>query len=323
MRALITGAAGFIGFHTCRRLIAQGWDVLGVDNYTPYYPVELKRARVAELNAAARIEYMDIANHESFRALVKSWRPDVVIHLAAQAGVRYSLENPFAYAHSNLLGHVSVLEACRYCDSLSHVIYASSSSVYGGNTDAPFKETHAVEQPVSLYAATKRADELMSATYAHLYGLKQIGLRFFTVYGEWGRPDMAYWMFTERILAGRPIRVFNNGDMKRDFTYVDDIIDGVTAIAERAPRFPENERSHTIYNIGAHRPTELMTMIQILENALGKKAEMQFEPMQPGDVYETYADVDKLHADYGFAPQTPLEVGLPRFVEWFRRYHSV
>ncbi len=323
MKALITGAAGFIGFHTARRLVEQGWEVWGVDSYTDYYEPELKRQRVASLPNGARVEYMDIARHEPFRAYVNYIRPDVVIHLAAQAGVRYSIENPFAYAHANLTGHLSVLEACRHCESVGHLVYASSSSVYGGNTEAPFKEEHSVDQPVSLYAATKRADELMSSTYAHLYGLQQIGLRFFTVYGEWGRPDMAYWSFTKRILAGETIRVFNHGDMRRDFTYVDDIVTGVVATATQTPVFAQDERPHRVYNIGAHRPTNLMDFIHVLEDKIGRKAEIQFEPMQPGDVYETYADVENLRRDYGFAPETRIEDGLERFVTWYRAHFGV
>lgn len=322
MRALITGAAGFIGFHTARRLAELGWDVYGVDNYTDYYSVDLKRARVAELGERVRVEYMDIARPEPFRAYLSYVHPDVVVHLAAQAGVRYSIENPFAYAHSNLMGHLSVLEACRHCDTVNRLVYASSSSVYGGSSTAPFSEDQPADAPVSLYAATKRADELMTSTYAHLYGLRSIGLRFFTVYGEWGRPDMAYWSFTERIMRGEPINVFNNGDMRRDFTYVDDIIEGVVATVTRDAVFEDKDRPHKIYNIGAHSPTNLMDFIALLEKRIGKKADVRFEPMQPGDVYETYADVEKLKADYDFAPQTRIEDGLERFVTWYRSYHG-
>lgn len=320
MRVLITGMAGFIGFHTARRLASRGVEVVGVDNLNDYYDVALKEARLAELGDAARFERLDIADHEAFARLVRETRPDVVVHLAAQAGVRYSLENPFAYVHSNVTGHLSVLEACRAHEGLSHLVYASSSSVYGGNVKVPFSEDDPVDQPVSLYAATKRADELMSATYAHLYGLKQVGLRFFTVYGEWGRPDMAYWSFAEQIAAGLPIRVFNHGKMRRDFTYIDDVVDGVFATVMQEPRFENPARPARVYNIGNNQPVELMDMIEALEDAIGRKAIMRFEEMQPGDVVETYADVDKLKADYGFAPETPLKEGLERFVAWFKDY---
>ncbi|MEZ5891900.1 MAG: NAD-dependent epimerase/dehydratase family protein [Parvularculaceae bacterium] len=265
---------------------------------------------------------MDIAD-TAFAALVKQTKPDVVIHLAAQAGVRYSIDHPFAYAHSNLSGHLSVLEACRHADGLSHLIYASSSSVYGGNTKVPFSETDPVDGPVSLYAATKRADELMSATYAHLYGIKQIGLRFFTVYGPWGRPDMAYWTFTQKILKGEPIPVFNHGDMRRDFTYIDDVVESIERMAAKAPDFTGEDRPHRIYNIGNHTPVPLLDFIAALEAALGKKAATTMLPMQPGDVKETYADVSRLAADYGFNPSTPIADGLKRFADWYCAYHRV
>lgn len=323
MKALITGIAGFIGHHAAVRLAADGFDVIGVDSLTPYYSVDLKRARLAAMGERARFVEMDVAEHEAFAALVREEKPDVVIHLAAQAGVRYSLENPFAYARSNLLGHLSVLEACRRAEGLSHLIYASSSSVYGGSAQLPFRESDRVDGPVSLYAATKGSDELMSASYAHLYGLPQAGLRFFTVYGEFGRPDMAYWLFTERILRGEPIKVFNQGDMSRDQTYVGDVVDTLSAMAMRPPRFASGDRPHRVYNIGANTPTPLMRMIAVLEDAIGRKADTVFEPMQPGDVKETYADVDRLIAEYGFSPKTPVEIGLPRFVSWYRRHHGV
>jgi len=281
LNILITGIAGFIGFHVARQLAKRGFVVTGVDNFNDYYDVALKDARVAQLGDAVRVERMDIADHQVFAALVQETQPDVVIHLAAQAGVRYSLENPFAYARSNLLGHLSVLEACRAHEGLSHLVYASSSSVYGGNTKVPFSETDPVDLPVSLYAATKRSDELMSSSYAHLFGLKQIGLRFFTVYGEWGRPDMAYWSFTKRILAGEPIHVFNHGKMRRDFTYIDDIVDGVVTTSLQAPVFAEGERPARVYNIGNNQPVELMRMIEILEETTGCKAQIKFEEMQP------------------------------------------
>ncbi|MFQ5562434.1 MAG: NAD-dependent epimerase/dehydratase family protein [Parvularculaceae bacterium] len=322
-KVLITGVAGFIGFHMAKTLAARGCDVAGVDNLNDYYPPALKRARLDALDGAVKFAELDIADADSFAAFVKSERPEVVLHLAAQAGVRYSLDHPFAYAHSNLLGHLSVLEACRHADSLSHLVYASSSSVYGGATKVPFSEDDRVDNPVSLYAATKRSGELMSATYAHLYGLKQIGLRFFTVYGPWGRPDMAYWLFTDAILKGEPIRVFNHGDMSRDFTYIDDAVTAVTAITETPPSFSTGERPHRLYNIGNHAPVPLMDMIAALENLLGRKAEKIMELMQPGDVKETYADVSAAQADYGFNPSTSINEGLRRFVEWRRSYRDV
>ncbi len=323
MKALITGVAGFIGFHTAARLAKAGWSIIGVDNLNDYYDPALKRARLSRLGDAISFHEIDLAAAIAFAKLVDQEQPDVVIHLAAQAGVRYSIENPFAYARSNLLGHLSVLEACRHAKNLSHLIYASSSSVYGGNTKTPFSETDPVDAPVSLYAATKKSDELMSATYAHLYGLKQIGLRFFTVYGPWGRPDMAYWTFTEKVLKGEPIPVFNHGDMRRDFTYIDDVVDCVAAIAEKPPSFDGEDRPHRIYNIGNHTPVPLLTMIASLEKATGINAKLDMQDMQPGDVRETYADVSRLAADYGFNPTTPIDDGLKKFVDWYRGYFSI
>lgn len=322
-KALITGAAGFIGFHTARRLAAAGWQVIGADNFNDYYDPALKHARVKDLGDKAVIHDLDIADAGAFSTLVQKAAPDVIIHLAAQAGVRYSIDNPFAYAHSNLSGHLSVLEACRHANGLSHLIYASSSSVYGGNTKTPFCETDPVEAPVSLYAATKRADELMSATYAHLYGIKQAGLRFFTVYGPWGRPDMAYWTFTDKLLKGEPIPVFNKGDMRRDFTYIDDVTACIAAMAEKPPVFGKEERPHRLYNIGNHSPTPLRDFIGELEAITGKKAVMDMQPMQPGDVKETCADVSRLSADYGFNPSTSIKVGLKHFVDWYRAHFNV
>jgi UDP-glucuronate 4-epimerase len=323
MKALVTGAAGFIGFHTAARLAQAGWIVAGVDNFNDYYDPPLKRARVRELGSAVKIHELDIADAGAFAGVVAAFKPNVVVHLAAQAGVRYSIENPFAYAHSNLLGHLSVLEACRNAKSLSHLIYASSSSVYGGNSKTPFSETDPAETPVSLYAATKRADELMSATYSRLYGIKQVGLRFFTVYGPWGRPDMAYWIFTERLLRREPIAVFNHGRMRRDFTYIDDVTNCIAAIADKPPNFEGAAEPHRLYNIGNHTPVPLLDFIAALERATGEKAVMEMRDMQPGDVTETYADVARLVADYGFNPSTPIETGLRRFVDWYRAYHHV
>jgi UDP-glucuronate 4-epimerase len=319
---LVTGAAGFIGSYVSAALLDQGAEVIGVDNLNSYYPVALKRARLARLEGRKGFSFktLDIADYEALTKLPGLDRLEAVIHLAAQAGVRYSLQKPFEYASSNLTGHLSILELCRHAPSKPLLVYASSSSVYGGNTKVPFSEDDRVDQPVSLYAATKRADELMSAAYAALYGMKQIGLRFFTVYGPWGRPDMAYWIFTQKILAGEPIRVFNHGDQRRDFTYIDDIVQGVIATATREPRL-DPARPHRIYNIGNNRPVELLRFIEILETRLGRKAERILEPMQPGDVKETYADIDAISADYGFSPKTPIEVGLARFVDWYLDYH--
>ncbi len=323
MKALVTGVAGFIGFHTAARLAAAGWHVAGVDNLNDYYDQNLKQARIDALGDKVRFRELDIAAATAFGKFVENEAPDVVIHLAAQAGVRYSIDNPFAYARSNLLGHLSVLEACRHAKDLKHLIYASSSSVYGGNEKTPFSETDPVDGPVSLYAATKRSDELMSATYAHLYGIKQVGLRFFTVYGPWGRPDMAYWTFTEKILKGEPVPVFNHGDMRRDFTYIDDVVDCIAAIAEKPPSFEGQDRPHKLYNIGNHTPVRLLDFIAALEKATGRKAEMEMREMQPGDVRETYADVERLAADYGFNPATPVETGLKHFVDWYRGYYGL
>ena len=319
---LITGSAGFIGFHTAAQMSRDGWRVIGVDNFNDYYDPGLKRARVKALGETVKMHEVDIADVDAFSSLVKNAAPDVIIHLAAQAGVRYSLKNPFAYAHSNLNGHLSVLEACRHAQGLSHLIYASSSSVYGGNTKIPFSETDPIAGPVSLYAATKRADELMSATYAHLYGIKQIGLRFFTVYGPWGRPDMAYWTFTDKILKDEPVPVYNNGDMRRDFTYVGDVTEAIGRMAAKAPDFTSEDRPHRLYNIGNHTPVPLLDFIAALETALGKKAVLDMQPMQPGDVKETYADVTRLAADYGFNPSTPISDGLKHFVDWRREFYG-
>ncbi len=265
---------------------------------------------------------MDITNQDGLNNLPQADDIELVINLAAQAGVRYSLEHPFAYAHSNLNGHLSILEFCRHAKQKPRLIYASSSSVYGGNTKVPFSEEDAVNNPVSLYAATKRADELMSQTYAHFYGIHQIGLRFFTVYGTYGRPDMAYWLFTDKIVNDQPIKVFNNGKLRRDFTYVDDIVGGIMAMVKNY-KAPSEGAPHTIYNIGNNKPVELFRFIEIVEEAVGKKANKVMMPMQPGDVKETYANIDKLKADYDFTPSTRLEDGIPRFVEWYKDFHNL
>jgi UDP-glucuronate 4-epimerase len=286
--------------------------------------VTLKEERLKRLQAREGFDFhrIDIADYEAMKALPAALSAEVVLHLAAQAGVRHSLENPFAYAQSNLMGHLSVLELVRHAPQKPLLIYASSSSVYGANSKAPFSEEDRVDAPVSLYAATKRSDELMSEAYSRLYGMEQVGLRFFTVYGTWGRPDMAYWSFTQNILEGKPIRVFNNGDLQRDFTWIDDIVDGVVSVATKRPARGTTEK-HRIYNIGNNKPEKLMRFIEIVEQAAGKKAEKIFEPMQPGDVHATYANIDAIARDYGFAPTTSLEQGIPRFVEWYRSYSGL
>jgi UDP-glucuronate 4-epimerase len=316
---IVTGAAGFIGRFVAQRLLDRGEEVTGVDDFNAYYDPGLKEARVQALlgRPGFRLVRMDVAEAEAFAALVRETGARRVVHLAAQAGVRYSLENPFAYEHANLKGHLSVLEACRNAEGFEHLVYASSSSVYGDRTaSGAFHEAEAAEVPESLYAATKRAGELMSGAYGRLYGLKQTGLRFFTVYGPWGRPDMAYFIFTQKILAGEQIEVFGEGRMARDFTYIDDIVDGVVGALDHPPAPGENR----ILNIGDSRPVGLMQMISTLETALGREANKVYLPMQPGDVTATYADISKLNALTGYQPKVTLEEGLPRFVEWYRGY---
>ncbi len=318
---LLTGAAGFIGFHVAQALLDKGIRVTGIDNLNDYYPVALKQDRLALLSKREGFSFhqVDIADHEALKAIPGANDAGAIIHLAAQAGVRYSLDNPFAYGQSNLVGHLSILELARHSPAKPRLVYASSSSVYGANTKAPFAEDDRVDHPVSLYAATKRANEMMSESYSALYGMEQVGLRFFTVYGPWGRPDMAYWTFTRDIIEGAPIRVFNNGQLQRDFTWIDDIAAGVVSTALEAPRSP-NPALHRIYNIGNNRPIELGRFIEIVEDAVGKRAQKILEPMQPGDVHATYANIDALRRDYGFAPSTTLEDGIPRFVKWYRDY---
>ncbi|MEO0400102.1 MAG: NAD-dependent epimerase/dehydratase family protein [Pseudomonadota bacterium] len=317
---LVTGAAGFIGAAVSARLLKAGVAVIGVDNVNDYYSPTLKRARLAPLlaNDAFQFHEVNIADRERLFPLFDNVKVDGIVHLAAQAGVRYSLSAPFAYSDSNLTGHLTVLELARRLGNIK-TVYASSSSVYGANTKTPFSETDPVEKPVSLYAATKRSCELMSESYARLYDLPLIGLRFFTVYGPAGRPDMAYWLFAERMLAGEEIRVFNHGDLERDFTYIDDIVSGVVSTIMR-PMNIQGDARHRIYNIGNNRPVRLMRFIEILEEALGVKAKMEMLPMQPGDVFRTAADITAISEDYGFAPTTPLEVGIPHFAEWFHDY---
>ncbi|MFN3232449.1 MAG: NAD-dependent epimerase/dehydratase family protein [Alphaproteobacteria bacterium] len=321
MTVLVTGAAGFIGFHVARALLDRGEQVLGIDNLNAYYEVALKEARLAELagrNGFA-FERVDFADEKALADAVPPEKLSAIVHLGAQAGVRYSLENPRAYAQSNLVGHLNILELARRAPALAHLVYASSSSVYGGNTKQPFSESDAVDHPVSLYAATKRADELMSDSYAHLFDVPQTGLRFFTVYGPWGRPDMATWLFTEALLNDKPIRLFNNGKLKRDFTYIDDIVAGTLSVLDSPP---EGERPHRVYNIGNNRPEEVTRLIEIIEAETGKTATINNEPLQPGDVEETYADIDAISRDHGFAPTTSLEDGMRAFIAWYRDYRS-
>ncbi|MBF0129960.1 MAG: NAD-dependent epimerase/dehydratase family protein [Alphaproteobacteria bacterium] len=326
MSVLVTGAAGFIGFHVCRRLLERGEEVIGVDQINDYYDPALKHARLDLLRGfdGFRFHRLDIADREAMFALLDA-HPGLssIISLAAQAGVRYSLVNPFAYSRSNVEGHLVVLEMCRRIKEFRHLVYASSSSVYGANTKLPFAMEDRVDHPVSLYAATKKAGELMAHAYSHLYRIPMTGLRFFTVYGPWGRPDMAYFSFAKDIVEGRPIRVFNNGDMRRDFTYIDDIVDGVIGCLDHPPRDDGGTPPQRVYNIGNNQAEPLMRFIGVLESALGRKAELRFEPMQPGDVKETYADISAIHRDIGFQPSIPIDVGIPRFVDWFRSFYKL
>lgn len=332
MRILVTGAAGFIGFHLIRLLTARGDSVVGIDNLNDYYSVALKRDRLAALAAEAGDRFtfhqVDFADMAALNAALAGTEIDRVVHLGAQAGVRYSIENPHAYVQSNLVGHLNLLEVARH-RQLEHMVYASSSSVYGGNTKLPFAVEDRTDHPVSLYAATKRADELISESYAHLYRLPQTGLRFFTVYGPWGRPDMMMWMFTQNILAGTPIPVFNNGEMHRDFTYVADIVAGVVACLDNPPPDDGQEKAggstkpHRLYNIGNSRSEHLMKVVGLLEECCGRQAVIDFQPMQAGDVPATFADVSAISGDLGFAPTTSIEVGVPNFVRWYRDYHRV
>ena len=331
-RVLVTGAAGFIGYHLSERLLARGDEVLGLDNLNPYYDPRLKEARLARLVGRPGFRFVraELADRDAMARVFAEERPEVVVNLAAQAGVRYSLENPHAYVDSNLVGFVNILEGCRH-HGVRHLVYASSSSVYGANTRMPFSVHQNVDHPVSLYAASKKANELMAHTYSHLFGLPTTGLRFFTVYGPWGRPDMALFLFTRAILEGRPIDVFNHGRMRRDFTYVDDIVEGVVRAMDRVPtgdpQWSEDDPGtsaapYKVYNIGNHEPVELMRMIEVLERALGRTAEKRMLPIQPGDVPATFADVDDLARDVGFAPSTPIEAGIERFVRWYLDFYG-
>jgi UDP-glucuronate 4-epimerase len=332
MTTLVTGAAGFIGYHVARRLMERGEKAVGLDNLNDYYSVQLKRDRLEalhrEFGSAFRFIEADFADFDGLTRHLEDSDFTAIVHLGAQAGVRYSIENPHAYAHSNLVGHLNLLEVARQRGA-PHLVYASSSSVYGGNVTLPFRVEDRVDHPLSLYAATKKADELMSETYAHLYRLPQTGLRFFTVYGPWGRPDMAMWLFTQAILEGRPINVFGEGNMRRDFTYIDDIVTGIVAALDNPPADDGTEKAggskapHRLYNIGNNNSEELTRMIAVIEQACGRSAEKRLMPMQPGDVRDTYADISAIHRDLGFQPSTTIDVGIPRFVEWYRAYHGV
>lgn len=335
MKVLITGAAGFIGFHTARLLLARGDEVVGLDNLNDYYDVNLKRARLEILKKEPGFSFVkrDLADRPAMAELFAHERFERVVHLAAQAGVRYSIENPFAYVDSNIVGTLAVLEGCRH-NGVEHLVYASSSSVYGANTTMPFSVHQNVDHPLSLYAATKKSNELMAHTYASLYGLPVTGLRFFTVYGPWGRPDMALFLFTRKILAGEPIDVFNYGNHRRDFTFIDDIVEGVVRTLDHvaepnadwgsdAPDPGTSAAPYRLYNIGNQQPVELMTYIELLENNLGRKAEKNLLPLQAGDVPDTWADVEDLASDVGYRPATPVEEGIKRFVEWYTEYYGV
>jgi UDP-glucuronate 4-epimerase len=325
MTVIVTGAAGFIGFHVAQRLLDQGAAVVGIDNLNDYYDVRLKQARLARLEAHPRFTFAkaDISDREAMHAVFARHRDAVgVVHLAAQAGVRYSLINPYAYIDSNVMGQTVLLEEARHLSRLKCFVYASSSSVYGGNTQQPFSVGDKVDTPVSLYAASKRSCELIAQCYSHLYGVPAIGLRFFTVYGPWGRPDMAAFLFTEAILAGRPINVFNEGRMARDFTFIDDIVSGVVAALDRPP-LAESGVSHKIYNLGNHRPEKLTDFIALIEQLLGRTAERRLLPMQPGDVPESFADIEESRRDLGFEPKTPISVGLPIFINWYKEFHNI
>lgn len=321
MTTLITGAAGFIGFHVANTLLAQGKTVIGIDNLNDYYEVSLKSARLDLLNNHKNFLFYpaDIADRNEIFSIAKS-HPEItkIVHLAAQAGVRYSLENPFAYVSSNLVGQVVMLEVCRNLPNLEHFVYASSSSVYGGNSKLPFAVSDNVDTPLSLYAATKKSDELLTYSYSHLFKIPATGLRFFTVYGPWGRPDMATFLFAKNIISGKPIKVFNNGDMKRDFTYIDDITTGIISVLAKPPT---DIPPHKIYNLGNNKSENLLDFIKILEDAIGTKAIIEFAPMQPGDVKETYADITAATKDFAFIPQTSINQGLPKFVEWYKNYY--
>lgn len=323
-KILITGAAGFIGYHLAKRLLSLGVQVAGLDNMNAYYDVQMKKDRLArlELYPAFSFTQGDLADGETVNRIFEEFRPDIVVNLAAQAGVRYSIDHPREYIDSNIIGFFNILEACRHYQP-EHLLFASSSSVYGNQKKTPFATTDNVDHPISLYAATKKSDELMAYTYCHLYGIPATGLRFFTVYGPFGRPDMAYFKFTNKIMKREPITIFNQGDMYRDFTYVDDIVTGIQNMLCCPPKPNGEGDRYKIYNIGNNHPEKLMTFIETLEKALGKTAEKEYMPMQPGDVYQTYADVSELEKDFGFRPSTSIAEGLGKFARWYREYYHI
>jgi UDP-glucuronate 4-epimerase len=320
MKILITGFAGFIGFHASRELLRRGWEVVGIDNFCDYYNVKLKRDRAALLEGQPGFSAreLDICDHAKLHGVFTMEAPDVVLNLAAQPGVRYSIDHPFVYEKTNLEGFLNVLECCRHAAKVPKLVYASSSSVYGGNKKMPFEESDKVDNPVSLYAATKKANELMAHTYSHLYGMQTIGLRFFTVYGAWYRPDMALSLFADAMLRGKPIKVFNHGDMLRDFTFVDDIVDGIVRVVES-----NSLPAYDVFNIGNHRSEKLLDVINVLAESLGLKPKMEMLPMQPGDVYATYASIEKLNKAVGYEPKTTIREGIPVFAKWYKEYHSL
>lgn len=321
---LITGAAGFIGFHLSKRLLESGKKIIGFDNINDYYNTDLKYSRLEILEKYDDFEFIkgDLSDEAAVNSIFEKYEPEIVVNLAAQAGVRYSIDNPRAYIDSNVIGFFNILEACRH-HKVKHLLYASSSSVYGNQKKTPFSTDDNVDHPISLYAATKKSNELMAFTYSHLYGIPATGLRFFTVYGPFGRPDMAYFSFTNKIVNGETIKIFNNGDMYRDFTYVDDIVTGIENMLESPPKPDESGDCHKVYNIGNNSPEKLMYFIETLEKCIGKTAKKEFLPMQPGDVYQTYADVSELEKDFGFKPATSIEEGLSKFAAWYKEYYKI
>ncbi|NDF13093.1 MAG: NAD-dependent epimerase/dehydratase family protein [Proteobacteria bacterium] len=331
MTILVTGAAGFIGYHVTHALLSRGHPVIGIDNVNDYYDPALKNARLARIASETdsgrqwRFQKVNIADRAAMDTFMKPLLPSLthIIHLAAQAGVRYSLTHPHAYIESNIVGHLNILEYARSMPKLKHLVYASSSSVYGANTELPFSTTQKTDQPISLYAATKKSDELMSYTYSHLYNIPMTGLRFFTVYGPWGRPDMAYYSFTKDIMTGTPIKVFGDGKLKRDFTYIDDIVTGVLSVFAKPPVKKDGAPAHKIYNLGNDKSEPLMDFIRTLERAVGKPAQLVMSPMQPGDVVATHADINDARKDLGYNPRTLISDGLPKFVRWFKEYHRI
>ena len=332
MTLLVTGAAGFIGSSVAKALLERGEQVIGIDNLNDYYDPALKHARLDRIRAAHgnafTFEQVDFGDQHALEVFAKPHRFDRIVHLGAQAGVRYSLVNPQAYVRSNLMGQINMLELARHRE-VGHFVYASSSSVYGGNESLPFRVEDRVDHPISLYAATKKADELMGESYSHLYRVPMTGLRFFTVYGPWGRPDMAMWIFSKALFEGKPLTIFNNGQMRRDFTYIDDIVRGILACVDGPPgddgevKAGGSRSPHAVYNIGNHRSEELMRMVELLEQATGRKAVLEFKEMQPGDVRDTFADISAIQRDHGFEPSTTIDLGIPRFVDWFKRYHQI